>query len=359
MISFRLWTIFYVFALFAAAMATFGPVLGIIGAVVVLVFWARCRSRGWLINVVQLTGLVAIMIGFALVIPSQSARRAAQREECVNKLKMNAIALQNFHDTRKTFPLACVTDANGKPMHSWRVLLTPHFCDNFIDKYVRSEPWDGPTNRTLANAYSHSYYCCPNDENGGNTTEANFFAVVDPETAFPPGRGRPMKEFKDGLSKTILLIEASGRGVHWMEPRDLTLDEAVELLTSKPETGHTYVRDGFLTSTCYKTAVRHVAYCDGSVQEIGQIADAQIARALLTAAGGETISSQLRERYIEPETVEVVKWGRVWGLTLFVVLSLLPALLPRRQYSTSPGHENPDYADAAEFSTVCPLNQPV
>ena len=41
--SFRLWTIFYVFALLAAAMATFGP-WGIIAALVVLAFWAALQE---------------------------------------------------------------------------------------------------------------------------------------------------------------------------------------------------------------------------------------------------------------------------------------------------------------------------
>ncbi len=44
--SFRLWTIFYVFALLAAAMATFGP-LGITIAAVVIVFWSYCWKYGY------------------------------------------------------------------------------------------------------------------------------------------------------------------------------------------------------------------------------------------------------------------------------------------------------------------------
>ena len=45
MLSFRLWTIFYVFALSAAAMATFGPWGGIFAAIILLGFWAWVFSE--------------------------------------------------------------------------------------------------------------------------------------------------------------------------------------------------------------------------------------------------------------------------------------------------------------------------
>ena len=134
----------------------------------------------------------------------------------------------------------------------------------------------------------------------------------------------------DGTSKTIMLIEASGFGVHWMEPRDLSMDEAIELLTTKPQSGHIHASHGFLTTTYYETS-RHVAFCDGYVTYLGQIKDPAVARALLTANGGEEIPADLEERYA-PASRTVINWGRVWGLGVFAALSLLPmAWIPQRK----------------------------
>jgi len=68
---------------------------------------------------------------------------------------------------------------------------------------------------------------------------------------------------------------------------------------------------------------------------MGQLKDAAIARSLFTIAGGERLDFddlQSRLNVVEPKTTTVVKWGKVWGLSVFVVLSILPAAwLKRRQ----------------------------
>ena len=122
-----------------------------------------------------------------------------------------------------------------------------------------------------------------------------------------------------------MVIEASGLGIHWMEPRDVTLNEAVELLTAKPRSGHMHVEDGFLTKTYYETSSRNVAYCDGHVAWMWQLNDADAARALLTVAGGETLPNAFDEAYVAEVSRTVIKWGVVWSLSVFVCLSLLPA----------------------------------
>src|SRR5688572_18869000 len=98
MLSFRLWTIFYVFALSAAAMATFGPWGGIFAAIILLGFWAwvyservpRATAVGTLVT------LFIIVISIVLLLPAMgSARSAARRNQCMNYLKQIAIALLN------------------------------------------------------------------------------------------------------------------------------------------------------------------------------------------------------------------------------------------------------------------------
>jgi type II secretory pathway pseudopilin PulG len=330
--NFRLWTIFYVFALAAAAIATFGP-WGILLAALVLatsawLFQSTRNRRFKLLELLAVVGIVLLLI--ALLMPAiSSARGAALRSQCMKNLKEIQLALLNHEAAKGSLPPAYIADATGKPMHSWRVLILPYLGEMALyNKYNFNEPWNGPNNSKLAAQVPAAFRCAAHPKgNGAASTETHYFAIVDPATAWPNGAARPIPQFTDGTSKTITVMEASGLATNWMEPRDLSLAEAVELLTTKPRSGHRHFEDRFLTMTYYDTSYRHVAFCDGSVHRLDQHTDAGLARALLTAAGGEVIPQAPNLQYIEPKTTTIIKWGKVWGLSVFIVLSLLPAVL--------------------------------
>jgi prepilin-type processing-associated H-X9-DG protein len=334
--SFRLWMVFYVFALVAAAMATFGPA-GIFAASIVLGFWAWVfyARKAFTLGKVLLA-VMAFLVLLALMLPAiSSARQAAQRNVCVNNLKQIVLALLNYESANGSFPPPHVAGASGKPAHSWRVLILPYLGEQALFQgYSLNEPWDGPNNSKLAVRIPEVYRCPSRaDDAASKRVETQYFAVVGPETGWPGGAGRNIRQFSDGTAKTVMVIEATGLGVHWMEPRDPTLQEAVELLTTKPRSGHQHVDDGFLTTTYYETSFRNVAFCDGHVVWMGQLKDAEVAKAMLTAAGGEPVTHDdwQQNYYVEPRATTVVKWGKVWGLSLFVLLALLPAVGLRRR----------------------------
>ena len=47
-----------------------------------------------------------------------------------NNLKLIGLALHNYHDMHPSFPPVYIADKNGKPLHSWRVLLLPLVGEN-------------------------------------------------------------------------------------------------------------------------------------------------------------------------------------------------------------------------------------
>src|SRR6516165_2689000 len=111
--------------------------------------------------------LASPLIG--VVVPSSfdSRGRPAKRGQCKNNLMNIGLALHNYHDQFGSFPPACVADENGRPMHSWRVLILP-FLDQtpLYNQYRFDEPWDGPNNKKLADTIL-AVYNCPSDDHGG------------------------------------------------------------------------------------------------------------------------------------------------------------------------------------------------
>ena len=117
-----------------------------------------------LIELLVVIAIIAILV--ALLLPAvQQAREAARRTQCKNNLKQIGIALHSYHDVYKTFPPAYIPDEDGKPMHSWRVLILPFIEQQALyEQYDFNEPWDGPNNSQLANVVI-SVYQCPSSPN--------------------------------------------------------------------------------------------------------------------------------------------------------------------------------------------------
>ncbi|GAB4139001.1 MAG: hypothetical protein Tsb009_07620 [Planctomycetaceae bacterium] len=198
-----------------------------------------------------------------------------------------AIALHNYHETYGSFPPAVMYDKDGKPMHSWRVLILPFLEQGHLYKEYRlDEPWNSPHNSKLA-YYMPREYRCPSYDSFLSDHEidgpefkvlTNYVAIVGPGTIFEKGRAITHKDVTDGTGKTIMLAETSRRPVHWMQPDDITPAKLViDLRLSKGEKMSNH--EGGL----------HVLFADGAVRFLSSDVSLKTLRALCTRAGDETI----------------------------------------------------------------------
>lgn len=188
------------------------------------------------------------------------------------------MAVANYHDQHGHFPPPYVADADGRPMHSWRVLILPYIeHDNLYKQYKFDEPWDGPSNRALADKMPKVYAFHGTHKPGLTTT--NYLAVVGPKTIWRTGKKLTYKDVTDGSSSTILVVENQGLGVHWMEPRDLNWAE-MDFALNKPKGISSWYKDPAVTTA------------DGQVVRLKPSVSPDTLRALLTADGGEKLRGE-------------------------------------------------------------------
>lgn len=225
-----------------------------------------------IVAAVLVGGIVVMGILVPLLLPAiQMAREAARRTQCTNNLNQIALAMHNYHSAYGSFPPAYIADENGKPIHSWRVLILPFLeAQGLYDQYDFSQPWDSAQNQLLA-AQMPVVFACPSDSTGGGTT-TNYLAVVGPETIFPGAKSVSIQQITDGTSNTIMVVEAEGGSVNWLEPTDIDIDE----LTNRQ-------------SGSYHPGGYNVGLADGSVQYLTDSMLSEQLRSMATAAGGEEI----------------------------------------------------------------------
>lgn len=235
----------------------------------------------WLIVAIALPIALVVMcavlgILVALLLPAvQAAREAARRNNCVNHLKQIGLAMHNYHDVHQRFPPAYFADADGKPMHSWRVMLLPYLERNDLyQQYKFDEPWNGPNNSKLADKIGDVYRCASSTN---PATSTSYVAVVGPETIWPGAESTRIRQIVDGTSRTIMIVENTDPTINWMEPRDLMLDEAAQGINPESHGGIFSAHPGGV----------NVVLADGSVQFLTNDTPPETIRALLTIGGKE------------------------------------------------------------------------
>jgi hypothetical protein len=262
-----------------AAIVGFGALLYVAAA------RAKLQAAFLLISIVS----IAVMLIAVALPPLVCDSSSSCRRQCSNNLRCIGRALQQYHDVYGCFPPACVRDKDGKPMHSWRVLLLPYLEQgDLLTRYNMKEPWDSPANSKLAGQMP-SMYACPGDVDAERSGKTSYVAVVGPETAWPPAGAMKQSGIHDKPGETILLVEVAGLDIPWTEPRDMAFDEAVAGFNRASGMLRLASRHRFMTNPIYREAGACLVFCDGQGGFLSEDTPSEAIASLLTANGGETI----------------------------------------------------------------------
>ncbi|MEZ6055256.1 MAG: DUF1559 domain-containing protein [Planctomycetaceae bacterium] len=106
-------------------------------------------------------------------------------------------------------------DAQGKPLHSWRVLLLPFLGEQELFEKIRlDEPWDSPHNQKF-HAEEVAVFQCPSEHGGPGETTCTVISGAT--TAFHGSVGKRLDSFGPKSVNMILVAERK-TPVCWMAP---------------------------------------------------------------------------------------------------------------------------------------------
>ncbi len=217
--------------------------------------------------------MIAVLLLVALNVPICFIPAHVSRElSCHSNCRQIALAMGAYHDQYQVFPPAYTVDSNGRPLHSWRVLLLPYLNEQSLyDSLDLTKPWDDEVNRRFWNSMPAVYRCPENQDVADHTT---YLAIVAPGSCIQPKKSASFSDIKDGAGSTIVIVEVSKReGVVWMSPQDadLTLFLAIGSKLAPP----------------HRSAVS-AACCDGRVMRLSAHSDDKDRRAMVSIAENDT-----------------------------------------------------------------------
>ena len=93
-------------------------------------------------------GGIALTVFTLIFLATYDSRHITIDSTCASKLQNIRVALRMYQNDYGTLPPAVVYDSQGRPAHSWRVLILPYLGrTDLYRRYWFSEPWDSERNR--------------------------------------------------------------------------------------------------------------------------------------------------------------------------------------------------------------------
>jgi len=229
------------------------------------------------------------------------AQDRAEETRSMNNLKQIGLAMHNFHDANRHFPMVANFDKAEKPLLSWRVHLLPYLDQlELYKQFHLDEPWDSEHNKKLIEKMPATYRSIKNKEllQAGKTT---YLAPVGEHLMFT---GTPktisFRDITDGTSNTIMLVDGDDdHAVIWTKPDDLKVDPknpkaglrnqgGVAFRNLSTSKSRSFQKDGGVREEEVGRGFLTL-FGDGSVHFLPPNIEAKTLHAMFTRDGGEVI----------------------------------------------------------------------
>jgi prepilin-type processing-associated H-X9-DG protein len=196
-----------------------------------------------------------------------------------------------------------------------------------VETYRLESSWDGRSSFELSQEYLPEIRCTV--RTGGRLAKnPAYFAVVGDKTYWMDNASPYQNRRPDYDCDILMLIEANPKRGPWYESRDLSMAEALELLTSEPSwdwnkpDGHFANEMAPWRAFFYKPSItRNVAMADGSVRTLYPPLPKHLAKAILTRQQ-DPMDRQELDFYSRPR----LDYKKIWSFSAFCIIAILPVL---------------------------------
>jgi len=242
------------------------------------------RILAAIICVILLAGVagIAYRYGQPTLVKLASSR---ERAGAISNLERIASALNAYAADHGAYPLPIIRDANGKPMHSWRVAILPYLNENQIaNEYDYDKPWDSTENMEVALSIPSVYVSQSQNRMSGYGCE--YHLVVGDRTLFPKSGPLNPKRVSDDPTKTALVVEATSRQNNanvWTQPIELDIQAMTGAIGTNPGVEIGSVTEGGAA----------IATVDGAGHFLDESMAPEIVLAILTASGNEPLADDV------------------------------------------------------------------
>ena len=162
----------------------------------------------------------------------REARRKSRQSHCTSKLKLVWLNLMNYEALNGHLPPANFRNSKGDEILSWRTAVGDYTLYEGYPQLDLGSSWTSPHNTKFHDSYASFFQCpCRRVE----STESDFVAVTGRQTMWPDGQETSLNE---ASPNTILVVDWPNGGIHWMEPRDITVREFLAWFDSKQYARH-------------------------------------------------------------------------------------------------------------------------
>lgn len=210
----------------------------LLGGGLMLIYGSIVEQTGKKRMAGTVAGIVAMAAGVLFLCYHRYEADESDCYTCKRRLREIAFWLDAYkrEKGKGALPPAYLTDEEGRPINSWRTLIQRYWWyedEEFRETFDLKQPWNSTHNATRRLGYDQlpNNFRCDAQRRPPFT---NYVAVVGPDTMWPGATGAtPAADGSD--DDKILVIEILNSDIRWSEPRDLTLEQALD--TFAPKTG--------------------------------------------------------------------------------------------------------------------------